>query len=81
MPIVSRVGLAVLLLGGLADLAAHLAVFGELAGHDHVFSPAEASAHLVVFAGMAIVLVGVVLDGVRRSRPGRSAGKHNQGGT
>jgi hypothetical protein len=77
----SRVGLAVLLIGGLADLAAHVAVVGEVAGHDHGFTPAEALAHLVVFAGMALVLLGVVVDGVRRTRPGRPAGHTSKGGT
>ncbi|HEV8282500.1 MAG TPA: hypothetical protein VGQ02_11605 [Candidatus Limnocylindrales bacterium] len=81
LPVLTRVGLAVLLLGGLADLAAHVAVVGEVAGHEHGFTLAEGLAHLVAFAGMALVLVGVVVDGVRRTRPGRPAGHTSKGGT
>jgi len=81
LPVLTRVGFAVLVLGGLADLAAHVAVLGDAAGHDHGFTPTEAAAHLVVFAGMAMVLLGVVVDGVRRPRPGRPAGNSSKGGS
>jgi hypothetical protein len=50
-------------------------------GHDHGFTPTEAAAHFVVFAGMAMVLLGVVVDGVRRPRPGRPAGNSSKGGS
>jgi hypothetical protein len=81
LPILTRLGLAALVPGGLADLAAHVAIFDQAAGHDHGFTPYEAAAHLVVFAGMVLVLLGVVLDGVRRPRPGRSAGNTSKRGT
>jgi hypothetical protein len=35
---------------------------------------AEFQAHLIGFVGMVVVLLGVVVDGLRRTRPGRSAG-------
>jgi hypothetical protein len=81
LPVLTRVGLAVLVLGGLGDLAAHVAILGESTSHEHGFTPVEAAAHLVVFAGMVLVLLGVVVDGVRRPRPGRSAGNTSKGGT
>jgi hypothetical protein len=81
LPILTQVGLAVLVLGGLADLAAHVAIVDQAAGHDHGFTPYQAAAHIVVFAGMVLVLLGVVADGVRRPRPGRSAGNTSKGGT
>ncbi len=81
LPILTRVGLAVLVVGGLADLAAHVAIVYQAAGHDHGFTPYEVAAHVVVFAGMVLVLLGVVADGVRRPRPGRSAGNTSKGGT
>jgi hypothetical protein len=81
LPALTRVGLAVLVLGGLADLAAHIAVTAPETGHGHGFTPAEVEAHLVVLAGMVLVLIGVVVDGVRRTRPGRSAGNTSTGGT
>jgi hypothetical protein len=81
LPVLTRVGLAVLVLGGLADLGAHVAIVDQAAGHDHGFTPTEAAAHLVVFAGMAMVLLGVVVDGVRRPRPGRPTGNSSKGGS
>jgi hypothetical protein len=66
-PIGSQIGLAVMVLGIAADLAAHL---DPALDHHHggVTGP-ELSAHLVVFVGMALVLIGVVIDGVRSGRP------------
>lgn len=81
LPVLTRAGLAVLVAGALMDLAAHLAIAAPAAGHGHEFTPAEAVAHVVVFAGMALVLLGVVVDGARRTRPGRSAGETSKGGT
>lgn len=73
LPALSRVGLAVLVFGGLADLVAHLGLPAE-AAHGHGFSAAEVEAHLIVLVGMVLILLGVVIDGVRRAHPGRSAG-------
>jgi hypothetical protein len=65
-PIASQIGLAVMVLGLATDLLAHL---DPALDHDHgAMTGPQLSAHLVVFAGMALVLIGVVLDGVRSGR-------------
>ena len=75
LPLGSKIGLTVMVLGIAADLFAHLDPALE---HHHggVTGP-ELSAHLVVFVGMALVLIGVVIDGVRSSR--RSGGSAPNG--
>jgi hypothetical protein len=78
LPALARAGLAVLAFGGLADLVAHLGLPAE-AGHGHGFTAAEVEAHLVVFVGMVLILLGVVIDGVRRAHLGRSAGNRKGG--
>ena len=74
LPLGSRIGFAVMVLGIAADLVAHL---DPVPDHRHggVTGP-ELSAHLVVFVGMALVLIGVVIDGVRSGR--RSGGTVTQ---
>lgn len=70
LPIGSQIGLAVMVLGLAADLIAHL---DPALDHDHGGTTGpQLSAHLVVFVGMALVLIGVVVDGVR---PGRRRGE------
>jgi hypothetical protein len=66
LPLWSQIGFAVMVLGIAADLVAHLDPALE---HDHagVAGP-ELSAHLIVFVGMALVLIGVVADGARSGR-------------
>jgi hypothetical protein len=66
LPLGSKIGFAVMVLGIAADLVAHL---DPALDHHHggVTGP-ELSAHLVVFVGMALVLIGVVIDGVRSGR-------------
>ena len=74
LPLGSRIGIAVVVLGIAADLVAHL---DPALDHHHggVTGP-ELSAHLIVFVGMALVLIGVVVDGVRSGRrPGGNAPK------
>jgi hypothetical protein len=62
----SRLGLIVMAVGLGLDVVVHL---GPGFDHQHgTTSGPELSAHAVVFIGMALVLLGVVLDGVR---PGR----------
>jgi hypothetical protein len=75
LPLGSRVGLAVMVLGLAADLVAHLDP--ALDHHHGGATGPELSAHLVVFVGMALVLIGVVIDGVRSGR--RSGGSVTQG--
>ncbi len=64
-----------MVLGFAADLVAHL---DPALDHHHggVTGP-QLSAHLVVFAGMALVLIGVVVDGVHSGRGSGDSG--NQG--
>jgi hypothetical protein len=75
LPLGSRVGFAVMVLGIAADLVAHLDP--ALDHHHGSVTGSELSAHLVVFVGMALVLIGVVVDGVRSGR--RSGGRATQG--
>src|SRR5262245_10258132 len=79
LPLLARVGIVLLIVGGVADVVAHVVAGGAVEpvdGHT-VF---EALAHLVRFAGMAITLLGVVAAGVRRSRLGRPADGPSTGG-
>ena len=64
--------------GGLADLMAHLDST-EHVGHLHVHTSAEMSAHLIVFAGMVLIYLGIVVDGVRRQRDRRTTDRISQG--
>ena len=67
LPIGSQIGFVVMVLGFTADLVAHL---DPALDHDHgAMTGPQLSAHLVVFVGMALVLIGVVLDGTRSGRP------------
>jgi hypothetical protein len=62
-------------IGIAADLLAHM---DPALDHNHGgMTGPQLSAHLVVFVGMALVLIGVVFDGVRSGR--RSGGRPNQG--
>lgn len=75
LPLGSKLGLAVMAFGIVADLVAHM---DPALGHDHGgMTGPQLSAHLVVFVGMALVLIGVVVDGVRSGR--RSGGRATQG--
>ena len=74
-----RFGLAVIVFGLLADLVTNLsfADAAEPGGH----TAAQLSAHAIVFAGMVLVLAGVVADGIRQSRVRRRApGRQPTGG-
>ena len=74
LPLGSKLGFAVMVLGIAADLVAHLDP--ALDHHHGAVTGPELSAHLVVFVGMALVLIGVVVDGVRSlRRPGGNAHK------
>jgi hypothetical protein len=75
LPLGSKIGLAVMVFGIAADLVAHIDPALDH-GHGGMTGP-ELSAHLVVFVGMALVLIGVVIDGVRSGR--RSGGRTTQG--
>ena len=75
LPLGTRIGLAVMVLGIGADLVAHLDP--ALDSHHGGVTGPELSAHLVVFVGMALVLIGVLVDGVRSGRG--SGGSVTQG--
>ena len=72
LPMLVKVGIVVMVLAGLADVIAHLEVHEvvEAANHVHQHTSFEAAAHLAGFVSMVVILVGVVLDGVRRTRKG-----------
>ena len=68
-----RLGLAVIVFGIVADLVTHLSFADADAVGGH--TPAQLSAHAIVFAGMVLVIAGVIADGIRQSaarrvRPG-----------
>jgi hypothetical protein len=68
IPWLAKVGSAVIALGLLVDLAAHSvahSIHDELIG---AFPLGEHLAHLVVVLGMALVLAGIVADGIRTQR-------------
>ena len=66
IPAGSKLGLVVMAIGLMIDLAIHL---GPGIDHQHgITSGPELSGHVVVFTGMVLVLMGVVLDGVRSGR-------------
>jgi hypothetical protein len=72
LPTLVRLGLLVLAFGGVADVVAHFGLPTE-AGELHEHAASESMAHLIGFVGMVLVLLGVVVDGARRSRVRRSA--------
>ena len=77
VPLLAKVGAAVIAVGLFADLVVHTLVHHvheELQGG---FPIDEHLAHLVVVLGMVLVLAGVVADGIRQQRrPVRQEGTH-----
>jgi hypothetical protein len=75
VPRLAKAGAAVIAAGLLVDLVAHTvlhSVHDELIG---AFPLGEHVAHLVVVLGMALVLAGIVADGIRsQRRPVRQEG-------
>jgi hypothetical protein len=71
LPTLTRIGLLILVIGGIADVVAHLEVSSHI-GHTHEHSASELSAHLIGFVGMVVILLGIVLDGLQRTRRSRS---------
>jgi hypothetical protein len=70
---ITRIGLLILVIGGIADVVAHLEVSSHV-GQTHEHSASELSAHLIGFVGMVVILLGIVLNGVRRTRRSQSGG-------
>jgi hypothetical protein len=79
LPTATRAGLVGLGLAGLADLLAHLEASVGHVGHLHAHTSAESAAHLAAFVSMVLILVGVVVDGARRSRVGRTPAPDRKG--
>jgi hypothetical protein len=79
LPTATRAGLVGLGLAGLADLVAHLEASASHVGHLHAHTPAESVAHLAAFVSMVLIFVGVVVDGARRSRVGRTPAPDRKG--
>jgi predicted transporter len=65
VPLVVRLGLAGIVFGIVADLVTHLSFADADATGGH--TPAQLSAHAIVFAGMVLVLAGVLVDAARQS--------------
>lgn len=70
-PTAAKVGIVGLAFAGLADVIAHLEA-SEHVGHLHQHTSAESTAHLAAFVSMAVIYLGVVLDGARRTRAARA---------
>jgi len=72
VPLVVQVGVVALVLSGAADIVLH-AITPEVAGHD-VHTPPELAAHFAGMVSMVVILLGVVLDGARRTSYRRPEG-------
>jgi hypothetical protein len=79
LPLLARIGLVILVIGGFADVVAHLEAAGP-ADHLDEHTASEISAHLIGFVGMVLVLVGVVVDGARRTYLGLTPEESSKGG-
>ena len=66
-----RVGVVGLVLSGFADVVFH-AVAPDLASQPDAHTTAELAAHLAGLVSMVVIFLGVVTDGVRKSRARRS---------
>jgi hypothetical protein len=78
-PALVRVGVVGLVLSGFADVAFH-ALAPDLASHADAHTTAELAAHLAGLVSMVVVFLGVVTDGVRKSRARRNErGPHPKG--
>ena len=72
VPLVVQVGVVALVLSGAADIVLH-AITPEVAGHD-VHTAPELAAHFAGMVSMVVILLGVVLDGARRTSYRRQDG-------
>jgi hypothetical protein len=75
LPLAMILGLALMAIGGVLDVAIHLA---QVDHHVQAGFASEHAAHVVGIAGMTLVLAGVVTHGVRHTTRRRRAA--NQGG-
>jgi hypothetical protein len=77
-----KVGVIALALSLFDDLTLHVASGSlfEPISHVHAFTPDEFAAHLAAFASMVLIVSGVVVDGVRRTRARRTPTARDQEG-
>ena len=77
-----KIGVVGLALSLFDDLSLHLASGSlfEPISHVHAFTPDEFAAHLAAFVSMVLIVSGVVVDGVRRTRARRAATARAQEG-
>src|SRR5688500_16856793 len=66
LPAMSRIGVAVIVIAGLTDVAVHLLIAAP-AGHEHGAFATEHLAHVLGIVGMVLTLAGVVVHGVRHT--------------
>ena len=76
LPILARIGLAVMLLAFMADVVVHMSTVAHV--HSTGFDPQEHLAHLAGILGMVLVLAGVVIDGTLGHRPRRRRSHANR---
>jgi hypothetical protein len=76
LPLLAKAGLGGMAIAGLADVVAHLESNGH-AGHLHVHTSSQVAAHTGVLVSMVLIFLGVVSDGVRRSRARQARGEPN----
>ena len=71
-----KIGVIGLVLSLLDDATLHIASGSLLEpiglGHAHPLTPDELAAHLAAFVSMVAIFLGVVVDGIRRSRARRA---------
>ncbi len=65
IPAITKLGLLVMVGAGVLDVVVHVAADAH-AAHAHAAFGVEHLAHLLGMAGMALVLIGVVIHGARR---------------
>jgi hypothetical protein len=73
-PPFARFGLAVVVLGTIYDVIAHL----QAPGYYGNFTPAQQSGHLIILAGMVITLAAVLFDALFPPRRSRSITKERR---
>ena len=78
LPLIARMGVAVLLFGVLEDLVAHSLGGSPASAGGH--TDAQMLGHLVVFVGMVLILLGVVVDGVRQAKARRESARQTSKG-
>jgi len=70
LPTLVKLGLLLMAFAGASDVIAHLGAASD--GHLHAHTSSEAAAHLMGLVSMIVILLGVVIDGVRKSRARRA---------